>query len=169
MNVTKEIKCRLKTISNLLKEIEDILNRQESESETELLEDHSCICVCEQESNPDVLKVKPHHTKDDRSKNVEMKSTIPTFFENRVKYKGLESKSNNSNCINDINAYTLKNCKKNHEKSNKLHQNIRCNNTTNKQVNNISMHCSNENFKRKLNDIRQRFMAQFEEINKDDT
>lgn len=169
MDVTKEIKYRLKTISNLLKEIEDILNGQEVESETEMLEDVSCICVCGQESNPDVLKMRPNHTRDDHSENVEMKCTKPLSFEKRVKYKGSERKRNTFDDINDIDSYIQKNSKRDHEKGNKLHQDKRCNNTTNKQVNNISKRCSNENFKRKLNDIRQKFMAQFEEINKDVT
>lgn len=169
MDVTKEIKYRLKTISILLKEIEDILSGQEAESETEMLEDYSCICVCGQEPNTDVLKVKLDHNRDDHGKNVEMKCTMPTSFEKRVKYKGLERKRNTFDNVNDIDSYTQKNCTRNHEKGNKLHQDRMCKNTANKQVNNLSKHCSNENFKRKLSDIRQRFMAQFEEINKDET
>lgn len=169
MDVTMEIKNRLKAISNLLKEIENILNGQEAKSETEMLEDSSCICICGQESNPDVLNMKLKHTQDDHNKNFEMKSTTPTFLEKRVKYKGLERKSNTSDGINDIDSYTQKNHSRNHEKSNKLHQDEKCNNTTHKRVNNTSKNCSNENFKRKFNDIRQRFIAQFEEINKDET
>lgn len=168
MDVTKEIKYRLKAISNLLKEIEDILNGQEAETEkTETLEDYSYICVCGQESNPDVFEVKSNHTKDDHCKNVEMKSTLPIFSEERIKHKGMERKSNAYDGVNDIDSCTQKNYKRNHGKNNNLHQDVECINAPNKRVNNIPKYCSNENFKRKLNDIRQRFMAQFDEINKD--
>lgn len=169
MELTKEIKERLKAISYLLKEIEDILCKQNDDN-GDSSEEPSCTCNCGKESNPDILLAKFNHAKDNCYKNVEKKSPLPKCSKERVKCKGIDKISNDS--CDDADTDTIcptKNYKINQDKDN-IHQDVWCNNNIpKKQVNNTPKDCSHENFKRKLNDIRQRFMAHFEELNKDET
>ncbi|XP_025193966.1 uncharacterized protein LOC112593675, partial [Melanaphis sacchari] len=164
--ISKEIKVRLNKVCCLLKEIEDILCKNENEDQMGQLSkyDYSCTCVCGKQSVPEVLEKVSNHSKDDDSKKCE-KMHKPCF-KKHIKCKDLD-REKMSSVINDISPCCQNNYEKNHKKDDlKSPNNICCNKKN--YNNNTQNDCKHELFKNEINYIKQKYMSYFDEIDKND-
>ncbi|KAL5235240.1 hypothetical protein ACI65C_002650 [Semiaphis heraclei] len=160
--VSKEIKSRLNKVSNLLREIEDILCKAKNDVQSEC--NYSYICVCEKQSIPELLETISNHSKDDSSRKCEK----IICSEKRIKCKGTGGEKISFD-VNDISACCRRNDNQNHEKNNT--NDLCCKNISNKKIDNTRYNdnkCMYELFKNKLNDINQKYMSYFDENNKNE-
>jgi len=165
--VTKEIKDRLNKVCNLLKEIEDILCEDKIEGQLSK-DDYACICICEKHSIPEVLEPLSNNIKADNRNKCEEMQQLHTCSEKNVKCKDLGGEKNFYD-VNDIIPCCRRINKQNHIKNNSKYTNDLCCNTSNKQAyNNTQNDCMHEQFKNKINYIKQKYMLYFDEINKNE-
>ena len=166
--VTIEIKARLNKVYNLLKEIEDILCKDKNDGQ--LSENNcSCICVCGKQSIPEIIEMQSNHKDDDSKKYEKMQKLHVICSKKRAKYKGL-GREKMSPDVNDISLCRCKSYKQNHEKNNSKILNDLCCNISNKQINNNTQYdCMHKLFRNKINDIEQKYMSYFDEINKNES
>jgi len=166
--VSKEIKARLNKVSNLLREIEDILCKAKNDVQLEC--NHSYICVCEKQSIPELIETLSNHSKDNGSRKCEkMQKLHMTCSKKHTKCKSTGEEKMSFN-VNDISACCRRNNNQNHEKNNT--NDLCCNNLlSKKKIDNTRYNdnkCMYELFKNKLNDINQKYMSYFDENNKNE-
>lgn len=160
MDVTKEIRCRLQVISQLLKEVEDIIIRKNKMQNNKFLNDQSHVCICGQESSREILSC--DYVKDKNSKNNKtIKQLNSECSEKHVKCEELDKKYVSSD-IKDIGPCSWKTYKQNHEKKNldKVSCTLCCESSNIR----VQTDYASENYTNKLNDIKQMFMSYFEDI-----
>lgn len=170
MDVTKEIRCRLKDISILLNEIEDILCKNNYDCE-EPKNTASCICVCVQESAEGVAHTDCCEDKAGgrtfKTKRKSHKITCPE--EHDVKCEDL-SREKSLTDFDDTGLYcSRKNLKLSCDKMTSLVVRDMLRNMSSKKNNKKSQKDrERDDFKQNLNDVRQKFLTLFDEANKDE-
>lgn len=167
MDVGKEIKDRLKLISKLLKEVEDILCKHLYNKQ--LPKDQSYICICEQESSSEILS-NDNHIMNRNGINVQTKKHLnTTCSEKHVKSEELDKYKNSADVNETIGRRSWKTYKHNREKDKDLDEVscVLCCEMSNKPIDKIEKNCNREYYINKLNDIKEMFLSYFEEFNKD--
>jgi hypothetical protein len=171
MDVTTEIRCRLKEISNLLNEIEEILCRNHYDCE-EPKNTASCICVCVQ--NPADADTQTDCCEDKTSsrtfKTKQKSRNITTYPEERdVKCEDLSREKSLTDFDDTGLCFSRKNVKLSCDKLTSLVVRDMLRNMSNKKTNKKSQKDRERvEFKNNLNDVRQKFLSLFDEANKEE-
>lgn len=171
MDVTKEVRCRLKEISKLWNEIEDILCKNKYENEEP--KNTSCFCICLQESAD-----ADNQTNDSEDKvccrTLKAKRKLHKIEypeEQYVKCEDLCREKMSTNFDDSGLYYSRKNLKNNCDKitSTAILSDMLRNMSSKKTNKKTQKDRDRENFKNNINDVRQKFLLYFNEANKDRT
>lgn len=169
MDVTKEIKDRLQTISKLFKEIEDIILRKSKIYDSKFQNDQSYVCVCGQKSS---REIQSNGVKDNNGKNIKTTKQLNIVCsEKHVKCEELDKKAVSSE-IKDIGPCSWKSYKQNRgkinlDKDDRLSCVLCCEASDKHNDRSAQNDCTDDQYKHKLNDFKRMFMSYFENVNKD--
>lgn len=159
MDKKKEVSERLKCISKLLKEIEDIIC--ERQSEPQQVKNDSSICKCGQQfkSTQEIYLVQTKNNKENCSKYKKIKNNDSEKY---LKSQELNRKKMSPDIKDSAILYSRKNYKKSNEKNN---YKVPRDDKRGYKNERVPEDYANDEFKCKLNDIRQKFLTYFEDLN----
>lgn len=174
MDTMKEIKDRLKKVSCLLGEVEDILSKGNSKT-LQSKDNDSVICICGKERNCGELVVQPgclfnNSTKNNNSTTCETNQNFISCVEKQRRERVKCGESNRNSTDTDNDSCSRKSCKNTQDKSGlKVPRDSMYNKSTNDIENDFCKSDANEQFQNKLCDIKQKFLSYFGEMNKDES
>lgn len=163
MNVAQEVRCKLIDISIRLREIEDILHKHKFETQSSPVDECVCFCLCGQDCSSETLIAAESIHNNNCSKTGGTKEQLRS--ETRRNNKICEESARRSEKTTAVGGP-----KKNPKRYNggndfELSRDPRSNNFNCKQSASYIQNCDLNQFKSKVDDIRQKFITFFNGIN----